>query len=97
MRTILLFLLLVTSALSYHFWRVTFIQDEQIRLLREQVSLASSKSVLTERMSWLFADGVRMCAEDLIEAPKWLGLLTKKPEVVAVRSKRIKVGIGGGP
>jgi len=99
MRTALLFLVFIGLALSYHFWRVTCIQDEQIVLLREKVSLSSQKASLHRDVAWMMAEGTRMCAEDLIETPRWLGLIrsNKKPEIVAVRNRKIKGGIGGGP
>jgi len=96
MRTVLLFLVFIGVALSYHFWRVTCIQDEQIGLLREQVLLSAQKASLQQDVAWMMAEGTRMCAEDLVDVPRWLGLFKKKPEVVAVRNRKIRGGIGGG-
>jgi hypothetical protein len=98
MRTILLTLLLLATMTAYHFMVISWGLEEQIVLLHEQVGLAVDKGKAEQNIAWLMSEGVRTCSEELSDAPRWLGLFVKKPEIVASRylgRKKIKTGIGG--
>lgn len=96
-RVMLVFAFLVPLAAAYHFWKVADVLEGQVDLLKEQVEIHADRVVAQKQIAWMMAEGTRLCAKDLAEAPKWLGLVARRPvELVAARAgKRVRGGVGG--
>ena len=94
-RITLVFAFMVPLAAAYHFWKVSGVLAEQVELLREQCTLQAERAKQEQTIAWMMAEGTRMCAEDLVRAPKWLGLVGRKPVAVALRGGKARGGVGG--
>lgn len=96
-RVMLGFAFLVPVLAAYHFWKVSDMLAGQVELLQEQSRIQAARVDAQKQIAWLMAEGTRLCAAELVEAPKWLGLVGRKPVLLVAAERAGKRGGVGGP
>jgi len=94
-RAMLVFAFLVPLSVAYHFWKVSEVLAEQVELLREQCTLQGERAKQEQTIAFLMSEGTRLCAAELVQVPKWLGIVGRKPVAVALRGGKMRGGVGG--